>query len=204
MQRLSDSRAPKTIAFIQCAGSRDVRYHAYCSSVCCMHATKEAILANEHESDVKSSIFYMDLRATGKTFQRYVARAQTDYSVTYVRARPGLLEEVSDTGDVKVIYEDTERRVKEAKEFDLVVLCQAMIPSEGAKELAATLGIELDQHGFVKTPNPLISPVDTTVPGLLAIGYAASPQDIPDSVVQASAAAGRVAQLLRGKRVKNG
>jgi heterodisulfide reductase subunit A len=164
-----------------------------------MHATKEAILANEHERDVRSTIFYMDLRAAGKNFQTYVARAKDQYSVSYVRARPGLVEEVEGTDDVRVVYENTELRKKTDEVFDLVVLCQAMIPSKGATQLAETLGIELDEHGFISTPSPLAAPVDTTKPGLLAIGYAASPQDIPDSVVQASAAAGRVAELLRGR-----
>ncbi len=197
VRRPSDGRSPKKIAFIQCVGSRDLRNHEYCSAVCCMHATKEAILANEHERDVRSTIFYMDLRAAGKNFQTYVARAKDQYSVSYVRARPGFVEEVEGTGDVRVVYEDTELRKKTDEVFDLVVLCQAMIPSEGSTQLAETLGIELDEHGFISTPSPLAAPVDTTRPGLLAIGYAASPQDIPDSVVQASAAAGRVAELLR-------
>ena len=134
-----------------------------------------------------------------KNFQTYVARAKDQYSVSYVRARPGLVEEVEGTDDVRVVYENTELRKKTDEVFDLVVLCQAMIPSKGATQLAETLGIELDEHGFISTPSPLAAPVDTTKPGLLAIGYAAGPQDIPDSVVQASAAAGRVAELLRGR-----
>ena len=195
--RPSDGRAPRRIAFIQCVGSRDVRSHAYCSAVCCMHATKEAILAREHDAAVESTIFYMDLRAAGKTFQTYVGRAREEYAVSYVRARPARVEEVEGSRDVKVVYEDTVNQKRREDVFDLVVLCQAMIPSSGAEGLARMLGVELDEHGFIRVPAPLSAPVDTSIPGILVIGYAAGPHDIPESVVQASAAAGRAAELLR-------
>jgi heterodisulfide reductase subunit A len=196
VKRPSDHVAPRRIAFIQCVGSRDLRNHAYCSAVCCMHATKEAILAREHDPDVQSTIFYMDLRATGKTFQDYVARARQEYGVRYVRARPARVED-SGSGDLRVTYEDTVDREKREEVFDLLVLCQAMIPSGGSTEMARKLGVELDEHRFIRCPDPLTAPVDTTVPGVLAVGYATGPKDIPDSVVGASAAAARVAELLR-------
>jgi len=196
--RPSDGKPPGRIAFIQCVGSRDLRNHAYCSAVCCMHATKEAILANEHDPGVRSTIFYMDLRAAGKTFQDYIARAREEYSVTYVRARPGGIEEVDSTGDLRLTYEDTVERKNTSAVFDMVVLCQALVPS-GSHEVTELLGVELDDTGFIRTPDPLGAPVDTTVPGVFAAGYVSRPQDIPDSVVQASAAAGRVAAVLRGR-----
>jgi heterodisulfide reductase subunit A-like polyferredoxin len=195
--RPSDGRAPKKIAFIQCVGSRDVRYHSYCSAVCCMHATKEAILANEHDKEVSTTIFYTELRAAGKTFQEFVARAQNEYNVSYIRSRPALLEEDEETKDVRVIYEDTDTRERKTAVFDMVVLCQALVPA-AAIDLAKSLGVELNAHGFINIPDALSSPIDTTRPGVLSIGFASGPQDIPDSVVQASAAAGRVAELLKG------
>ncbi len=197
VERLSDGRAPKKIGFIQCVGSRDVRNYAYCSAVCCMHATKEAILANEHDREVSSAIFYTDLRAAGKTFQKYVTRAQKDYAVSFIRSRPGLVEEDEETGDVRVIYEDTNSRKKRTATFDMVVLCQALIAAS-ASDLTEVLGVELDSQGFIRIADELSAPVDTTRPGILAVGFATGPKDIPDSVVQASAAAGRVAELLRG------
>jgi len=200
VERPSDGRAPQRIAFIQCVGSRDLRNRAYCSAVCCMHATKEAILAHEHDAEVASTVFFMDLRAAGKTFQEYVARAREEYAVTYVRARPAQLVEDEQTGDVVVVYEDTTTRERREDPFDMVVLCQALIPSDGVNELAGVLGVEIDEHGFIRIPDPLLAPVDTTVPGVLVAGYAGGPQDIPDSVVQASAAAGRAAELLAGSR----
>ena len=195
--RPSDGRAPKKIAFIQCVGSRDVRHHDYCSAVCCMFATKDAILAHEHDREVSTTIFYTELRAVGKTFQEYVARARSEYNVSYIRSRPALLEEDAETRDVRVIYEDTATRKSSVDTFDMVVLCQALVPA-AAVDLAENLGVELNDQGFIQVPDALTSPIDTTRPGVLSVGFASGPQDIPDSVVQASAAAGRVAELLKG------
>jgi heterodisulfide reductase subunit A len=196
LSRPSDGKHPHAVAFIQCVGSRDVNYKPYCSSVCCMFATKEAILANEHDPETRSYIFYTDLRAGGKRFQEYIARAKEEYQVTYIRARPGIVDENPETGDPIVRYEDTNLRQVQEMEVDLVVLCQALIPRDGQQEVADSLGILLDEHGFVLTPERLLHPVDTSVPGIFACGYCQSPQDIPDSVSQASGTAARVAELL--------
>jgi heterodisulfide reductase subunit A len=198
LRRPSDGEHPHAVAFIQCVGSRDVNYNPYCSSVCCMFATKEAILANEHDSNVRSYIFYTDLRAGGKRFQEYLARAQNEYQVTYIRGRPGVIGENPETGDPVVRYEDTTVREVREMEVGLVVLCQALVPRRGQREVAGLLGVELDEHGFVRIPERLAHPVDTSVEGIFACGYCQSPQDIPDSVVQASGAAARVVELLSG------
>jgi len=187
---------PKDVVFIQCVGSRDVNYNPYCSSVCCMFATKEAILANEHDPASKSYIFYTDLRAGGKRFQEYISRAKNEYQTTYIRGRPGRVSENSETGDPIVRYEDTTVREVQEMEVDLVVLCQALIPRNGQKEVAKVLGIQLDEYGFVRTPEWLLHPTDTSMPGIFACGYCQSPQDIPDSIAQASGVAARVAELL--------
>jgi heterodisulfide reductase subunit A len=200
LRRPSDGKNPRTVAFIQCVGSRDVNYNPYCSSVCCMFATKEAILANEHDPELRSYIFYTDLRAGGKRFQEYIARAREEYQVTYIRGRPGGIGENPETGNPIVRYEDTTVRQVREIEVGLVVLCQALIPRRGQRKVAELLGVELDEHGFVHIPERLFRPVDTSVPGILACGYCQSPQDIPDSVVQASGAAARVAELLAGSQ----
>jgi len=195
LQRPSDDEHPHTVAFIQCVGSRDVNYNPYCSSVCCMFATKEAILANEHDPEIHSYIFYTDLRAGGKRFQEYLARAQEEYQVTYIRGRPGVIGENPETGNPIVRYEDTTARQVREMEVGLVVLCQALVPRRGQREVAELLGIELDEYEFVRIPERLGRPVDTSVPGIFACGYCQSPQDIPDSVVQASGVAARVAEM---------
>jgi heterodisulfide reductase subunit A len=197
LKRPSDGRIPENIAFIQCVGSRDLRNKAYCSSVCCMHATKEAMLAFEHHPGTKSTIFYMDMRAVGKRFQEYIARAKKDYNVTYVRGRPGRIEVNPENDNPIIWYEETITGEIKSFEAELVVLAQAMVP-QITKNLAKILGIELDEDGFVKVPDKLLQPLDTTRPGIFACGYVHSPRDIPDSVTQASGAAGRAAEAIAG------
>jgi heterodisulfide reductase subunit A len=198
LKRSSDGKIPDSIAFIQCVGSRDFRHKAYCSSVCCMHASKEAILAYEHHPETKSTIFYTDLRAVGKRFQEYVTRAKEEYTVTYVRGRPGRIEVNNENQNPIVCYEDTTTKEIKRLEVELVVLCQAMSPSSGTKELAVMLDLELNEYGFVNVPDRLAYPLDTTKAGVFACGYAHSPRDIPDSVVQGSGAAARAAEALVG------
>jgi heterodisulfide reductase subunit A len=199
LRRPSDGRIPEKIAFIQCVGSRDFRNKAYCSSVCCMHATKEAMLAFEHHPGTKSTIFYMDMRAVGKRFQEYIARAKKEYNVTYIRGRPGRIEVNPENDNPVIWYEETVSGQVRSMEAELVVLAQAMVP-QITKEFADILGVELNEDGFVKVPDKLAQPLDTTKPGIFACGYVHSPRDIPDSVTQASGAAGRVAEAMtRGK-----
>ena len=197
LMRPSDGKLAKNIAFIQCVGSRDFRHKAYCSSVCCMHATKEAILAYEHHPGTKSTIFYMDLRAVGKRFQEYIARARDEYNVTYVRGRPARID-VAENGNPIIWYEDTTTRETKTFETELVILSQALVPSVGVRELAARLGITLDEYGFVEIPDRLSHPLDSSRAGIFACGYAHSPRDIPDSAVQASGSAARAAEVLAG------
>jgi len=197
LRRPSDGRIPENIAFIQCVGSRDFRNKAYCSSVCCMHATKEAMLAFEHHPGTKSTIFYMDMRAVGKRFQEYIARAKKEYNVTYIRGRPGRIEVNPANENPIVWYEETTTGQVKSFEAELVVLAQAMVP-QTSKSLAKTLGIKLTEDGFVEIPDKLARPLDTTRPGVFACGYVHSPRDIPDSVTQASGAAGRVAEAIAG------
>ena len=197
LRRATDGRIPENIAFIQCVGSRDFKNKAYCSSVCCMHATKEAMLAFEHHPGTRSTIFYMDMRAVGKRFQEYIARAKKEYNVTYVRGRPGRIEVNPENNNPVIWYEETVSGQVKCFETELVVLAQAMVP-QITKELAKTLGIELDEDGFAKVPDKMSQPLDTTRPGVFACGYVHSPRDIPDSVTQASGAAGRAAEAITG------
>lgn len=194
--RPSDNSEPKKLAFVQCVGSRDTRWHEYCSSVCCMYATKESILVREHVPDVESTIFYMDMRATGKGFQEFVTRAKNAYGVRYTRARPSSVQSAKDGKGVLVSYET--RGLAGgwvSEEFDMLVLCPALIPSKGTSELAKLLNIKLDSDKFVSTTG-LLHPVDSPRKGVLTCGFASGPIDIPDSVSQASAVAARVAELL--------
>ena len=196
LQRPSDGKEPKNLGFVQCVGSRDAHTHNYCSSVCCMYATKESILAREHAPEVDITIFFMDMRATGKGFQEFVARAKDSYGVSYVRSRPANVQPANGDSGVLVTYE-TRGLAGESltQEFDLLVLCPALLPSGDNAQLAGITDAVLDEDGFFVTPD-LSHPVDTTSKGVLVCGFASGPIDIPDSVSQASAVASRVAELL--------
>jgi heterodisulfide reductase subunit A len=196
--RASDGREPKNLAFVQCVGSRDEKMYKYCSSVCCMYATKESILVREHVPDINSTIFYMDMRATGKGFQEFVHRAERNYGVRYVRSRPAKVQTANGGTGVLVTYETRGPSGEQVtEEFDMLVLCPALIPSHSAPELAKQLGIELDEDRFVRASS-LRHPVDSSRKGILFCGFAGAPMDIPDSVAQASGVAARVAELLEG------
>ncbi|GAI43798.1 unnamed protein product, partial [marine sediment metagenome] len=117
--RPSDEKHPRKVAFIQCVGSREVDQN-YCSSVCCMYATKEAIIAKEHQPDLECSIFYIDIRAFGKGFEQYYERAK-ELGIKYVRCRPSSIKEIPATKNLIVTYHDEKNELQE-EEFGMVAL----------------------------------------------------------------------------------
>jgi len=204
--RPSDGRIPRSIAFIQCVGSRDRREwinHPYCSSICCKYAVKDAVLIKEHEPNSRVAIFYIDMRAFGRGFQEFVNRAKSEFGISFIRSNPGELSDDPTTDNLIVWYEDPITRTVQHVSFDLVVLCPTLIPRRGAQELAETLGVELDNYGFFKPADPVKKPLDTTVPGIFACGYCLGPKtgDIPDSIAQGSATAALVAEVLATQEV---
>jgi len=198
--RPSDQKPPKKVAWIQCAGSRDMTGNdgnEYCSSVCCMYAIKEAVIAKEHHHDVEPTIFYMDIRAHGKDFDAYYERAKREYGVRFIRSMVSRVAERPKTKNLVITYVDSEGRIKE-EEFDLVVLSVGLTPSQGAKELAQKLGLKLDVYGFCKTEE--FSPLQTSQPGIFVCGAFQGPKDIPETVAQASAAVASASTLLSDVR----
>lgn len=191
--RPSDRKSAKEIAFLQCVGSRDIKNNPYCSTVCCMHATKEAILAREHDPNVQSYVFYMDMRAIGKGFQRYVTRAEEEYGIKYIRGRVAKITEDLE-GNPIIWYEETLTSTAERMKVDLAVLATSFIPHYGTEQLAKILGIQLDEYGFFKTD--ALTPLSTTKPGIFICGCCGEPMDIPDSVAQASGAAALAAEAV--------
>lgn len=184
--RPGDGKHPKKIAWIQCVGSRDHSCDRdYCSSVCCMYATKEAFIAREHDSSIEPTIFYIDMRSFGKNFDEYVARAK-DHNVRFVRAMVSRVFEDPISGDLELRYVDESgKRTTEA--FDMVVLSVGIQVSQPTKELAGKLDIELDRYGFAVTD--CYQPLATSRPGIFVSGAVNGPKDIPETVVEASAAA---------------
>lgn len=183
----------KRLGFIQCVGSRDFRFHKYCSSYCCMHSIKEAIIAKEHERETESYIFYMDLRTVGKGFEEYKVRGAKVSGLQYIRGRVAEVTQDEEFNPV-VYYEDTEQRRVVSMTLDMVILANACSASKGIGKLATLLGLELEENNFVKT-HPT-RPLDTNVPGIFTCGCAQGPLDIPESVAQASSAAARAAEVV--------
>lgn len=192
----SDGREVKRIAWIQCVGARDTRDNRpYCSSVCCMHATKEAMLTREHYPEVETTIFYTDLRCFGKGFQEYVTRAKNDYGVRYIRGKPAEIRE-KENGNLEIFYSPYSDTV-ERMEVDMVVLCTALVPSESVQTLASVLGVELDEYNFFKLKDPF-DPTETTRAGIFVAGYCQAPRDIPECIAHGSAAASRALEVVLG------
>jgi len=199
VRRPSDGGTPRRIAFVQCVGSRD-QEHDYCSSVCCMHATKEAILAIEHESNTEVTVFQMDMRAFSKGYEEYYQRARERYGIDYVRCRISDIKEDPGTHDLLVRYVDGENSQAAIRysRFDMVVLSVGMEVADGVRDLGHRVGIALDEYGFART-GPF-APLETSRPGIFALGPFQEPKDIPESVVQASGAAGLAGALLAPAR----
>lgn len=195
LKRLSDGKVPKKIAFLQCVGSRDERNKDYCSSICCMYTTKEAMIAYEHDNELESYVFYIDMRAGGKGFQKFLHRGEDDYNIKYIKSKIAQIS-VDNKGNPKLFYENYDTNKIEQLIVDLVVLATCIIPPEGIDELANSLGIELDENKFIKT-NPFY-PMETTKEGIYVCGCVHEPMDIPRSVAEASSAAAKAAEVVRG------
>ncbi|OQY18801.1 MAG: hypothetical protein B6I34_10255 [Anaerolineaceae bacterium 4572_32.1] len=182
--RPSDGAEPKRIAFLQCAGSRD-QNHNYCSSVCCMYATKEAMLAMEHVPGVEIHIFQMDMRAFGKNFDAYYRRGQ-ELGIIYHDCRISVVSQDPETKEIVFKYQAGDGALVEAK-FDILVLSVGLEPPENVAALTEATGIGLNEHGFaLREP---FKPVETSREGVYVCGAFAEPKDIPDSVVEAGGAA---------------
>ncbi|MCG2791740.1 MAG: FAD-dependent oxidoreductase, partial [Actinomycetia bacterium] len=192
--RPSDGKEPKSIAFIQCVGSRDMQLgNEYCSAICCMQATKGAIIVQEHLSGVKTSIFYMDIRAYGKDFDKFVDRAKSDYQARFIQARISSIEVNPDTEDLIIQYATDEGKIKR-EEFELVVLSVGLISTGKIKETAGKLNIELNECGFSKAST--FTPVSTSRAGIFVAGTFSGPKDIPETVMEASGSVSSASSLL--------
>ena len=196
--RPSDGTIPERVAFIQCVGSRDSNCgNGYCSSVCCMYATKEAIIAKEHVHFVKPTIFFMDVRAYGKGFDAYYENAKTKYGIRFIRCMVSKIRESLKTNNLLVTYLDGEGKLVD-EEFELAVLSVGMVPSQETVEMAKRIGVELEAHGFCKTTT--FEPTATSRKGIYVCGAFQEPKDIPETVAQASAAAAEASSLLAEAR----
>jgi len=198
IQRLSDGTAPRRIAWIQCVGSRDSHIgQEYCSAVCCMSATKQAMITREHDPEVDTTIFYIDIRAQGKGFDRFYERSISENDVRYVRSMISRVIPNPEDDTLSISYAAPDHQIRH-ETYDLVVLSVGLCPNPSFVQLAQRLGLQLNEHGFCAT-DPL-DLVATSRPGVYVCGAAQGPKDIPDSVQQGSSAAERATALLAGAR----
>ena len=198
IQRISDGRPPRTMAWIQCVGSRDPHIgQGYCSSVCCMSAIKQALITKEQDPRTDTAIFYNDLRAYGKGFDRFYERAEQEHQVRFIRSLISRIVPNPEDDTLTLAYVDSDRRIRE-ESFDLVVLSVGLCAHPSAKKLARLIGLKLDDYGFCVS-DPL-NMVKISREGIYVCGSWQGPKDIPDSVQQGSSAAAQAMTLLSEAR----
>ncbi len=198
IQRPSDGGEPVKVGWVQCVGSRDASVgRDYCSYACCMYAAKQAVIAREHNPNIEPSIFFIDMRAQGKGFDRYYERAKAEHGVRYVRSMISRITEDPVTGDLEVRYVD-EQGEFQVESFDLMILSVGFSSTPESRALAERLGVDLDRFGFCRSRE--FDLISTNRPGIFACGVFQGPKDIPDSVAQASSAAAEAMGFLAEAR----
>ena len=201
--RPSDQKEPEKIAFIQCAGSRDLHEGIpYCSSVCCMYTAKEAIITKEHSDRSQCFVFRHDIRAYGKNFYEFTQRAQKEYGVKYFQTKISKIKEDSETNDLIIHYENLKTGEFNDFQANLVVLATPLVPSNGTKILSNVLGIELDEYEFFREKD-YFNKSKSTKDGIYLCGFCQGPMDIPETVADASGVAGQVAAFLNSVKFEH-
>ncbi|UCE96240.1 MAG: hydrogenase iron-sulfur subunit [Candidatus Bathyarchaeota archaeon] len=201
--RPSDGKPAKKIVFIQCVGSRDRRYKPYCSSICCMISLKHASIIKSTYPNTDITTCYIDIRTTGREHEYYYERAR-ELGIKFVKGRPTEITKNPESNRLIVDVEDALLQRFLELEADLVVLAPAMVPAEGTKELAETLGLELDSDGFLKEYNAKLRPTETKLRGVYISGGAVFPKDAPTTSLHAHSAAVKAAKFMTsGKIIKD-
>ena len=204
LERLSDHKAPKSVTFIQCVGSRDTtcRGKSYCSKICCMYTAKHAMLIRDKYPDVQVNVFYIDVRTPGKNFDEFYRRAVEEYGVNYIKGQVGKVAEVDGHLRVQAVDLIDNRRIM--LDTDLVVLAAAIEPDPSVRKLATMLTASIDTNNFLTEAHPKLRPEESPTAGIFLSGVCQGPKDIPETVSQAGAAAAKVIGLLaKDKLVTN-
>jgi heterodisulfide reductase subunit A len=195
-----DKREPKKIAWFQCVGSRDLNRcdNSYCSSVCCMYAIKEAVIAKEHLGEnLDCAVFFMDIRTPGKEFERFYDNAREKHGIRFIRSRVHTVDPVAESGDLQIRYVGQGGEMI-TETFDIIVLSIGMQTSPEVIQLAKKLKIDLTDGNFCQTST--FDPVATSRKGIYVCGAFQGPKDIPQSVVDSSAAASAAGEILVAAR----
>ncbi len=191
IRRPSDGAIPKTVVFISCVGSRDnAKGIPYCSKICCMYNAKHSMLYKHKVHDGDAHVFYMDIRSGGKNYDEFVRRAIEEDGAHYHRGRVSKI--IEEHGKLRVHGVDTLVGEPLVIDADLVVLATAMRSAENVEPLAQMLNVSYDEFGFLCESHPKLRPVETNAAGVFVCGACQGPKDIPESVAQATAAAGKV------------
>lgn len=199
--RPSDMQIPKTVAFIQCVGSRSEKAgRPYCSNVCCMNTIKDSLLIKEHWPDTKIYVFYIDIRAFGKGFEDLYKRAKKE-GVIFIRGLPADIVEDRKTHNLWLTGEDTLQKEVYKINVGMVTLSVGIEPQKDSEVIQRLFTLSKTQDGFFMEAHPKLRPVDTSTGGVFLAGCAESPKDIKDSVTQASAAAARASILMSQGKV---
>jgi heterodisulfide reductase subunit A len=200
IRRPSDGKVPREVVWVQCAGSRDPELHMpYCSKVCCMYVAKQAMLYKQRLPDGQATVFYIDIRTQGKGYEEFAQRAMEDYHVLYVRGKASKV--FQQNGSVTVWGVDTLTDLPLEVEADLVVLATSTVPRADAQKLAQRLRVSTDEHGFFSEAHPKLRPVESLTAGIFLAGAAQFPQDIPETVAEASGAASKVLSLFSQRQM---
>lgn len=198
--RPSDQKIPKTVAFLQCIGSRSKRSNIYCSNICCMNTVKDALLIKEHWPETKILVFYIDIRAFGKGFEDLFQRSRRE-GVSFIRGVPGEIIEDPETHNLTLIGENTLLSQLYRYEVDLAILSVGIEPRKDSPVIQRLLNLSCASDGFFLEAHPKLRPVDTPTGGIFLAGCAEGPKDIKDSVTQASASASRANILMSQGKV---
>ena len=196
--RLSDLKVPKSVAFIQCVGSRSPgndKANPYCSNICCMNTIKDTLMLKDHYPEMEVKVFYIDIRAFGKGFEDLFQRSKGK-GVKYIRGLPGDVQENPESRDLALFVENTSTDRLERHQVEMVVLSQGLVPSKDMDKIQEILALQKTSDGFYLEAHPKLQPVDSATGGIFFAGTAESPKDIKDAVTQASAAAARAARVM--------
>ena len=187
------------MGIIHCVGSRDRKYHSYCSRVCCMYALKFAHLIKEKIEDANVYQFYIDMRCYGKGFEEFFQREGGE-GVTFIRGKPAQVTDFAlseeEQGKLVVVCENTLVGRQLRVPVDMVVLCPAMEARSDARDVARLFNLTQSADGFLQEKHAKLEPVATANDGVFVIGCAQGPKDIPDTVAQALAGAAETLALI--------
>jgi len=200
--RLTDRKPPKSVAFIQCVGSRSQRRgEPYCSNICCMNTVKSTLMLKDHDPDLDVKVFYIDMRAFGKGFEDLFRRSK-GMGVRYIRGLPGSVQEDPKSKDLILTVENTATSKLEKHRAEMVVLAVGVKPPKEMKVIQEMLALQKNSDGFYLEAHPKLQPVDSATRGIFFAGCAEGPKDIKDAVTQASAAAARAIRLMNPKYLR--